>query len=95
MLSVKDVSIVYETLLSSPGMSEAVKITLHIPRKHVLLLSKIIEVGIAAKNENGQTGILNVMDETTTGELQGLSEDILRKAGLTEMNDKLNGLQTK
>lgn len=95
MLSVKEVSIVYETLLSSPGMGEAVKITLHIPRKQVLLLSKIIEVGIAAKNENGQSGILNVMDESITSELLGLSEDILRKAGLTEMNEKLNGLQAK
>lgn len=95
MLSVKDVSVVYETLLSSPGMSEAVKITLHIPRKQVLLLSKIFEVGITAKNENGQTGILNVMDDVTTGELQGLSGDILMKAGLTEMNEKLNGLLAK
>ena len=95
MLSVKDVAIVYETLLSSPGMDVAVKISLNIPRKQVLLLSKIIELGLTVKNENGQPGLLSVADAATLEELQGVSGELLKKAGLTEMNDKLNSLQPK
>lgn len=95
MLSMKDVAIVYETLLSSPGMDVAVKISLNVPRKQVLLLSKIIELGLTVKNENGQTGLLSVADAATLEELQGVSGELLKKAGLTEMNDKLNSLQPK
>lgn len=95
MLSVKEVAIVYETLLSSPGMSDAVKISLNIPRKHILVLAKVIELGLAAKQGDNALGLLSVVDDTTTEELQGLAEDILRKAGLTDMNEKLNALQPK
>jgi hypothetical protein len=95
MLSVKDLSIVYEALLAPPIMSDAVKITLHITRKQVLLLSKVIELGLSVHPENGQAGLLSVVDAATLAELQALSADMLKKAGLTEMNDKLNFLSTK
>ncbi|MEO6550735.1 MAG: hypothetical protein ABIN94_22210 [Ferruginibacter sp.] len=58
MLTSKDVAIVYETLLTSPGMNDAVKIALNIPRKNVLLLSKVLELGLSIKGENGQGGLL-------------------------------------
>ena len=95
MLSAKDVAIVYETLLSSPGMNEAVKISLNVSRKQVLVLSKVLELGFSAKSENGNSGLLSAVDAATIEELRGISEEILKKAGLTETNEKLNGLQAK
>jgi hypothetical protein len=94
MLSTKDVAVVYETLLSSPGMNDAVKISLHIPRKNVLLLTRIIELGLSAKDSE-QAGLLQVAGKDALGELNGLTDDLLQKAGLTEMYSKLNALQSK
>ena len=95
MLSVKDLSIVYEALLSPDTMSTAVKITLNITRKQALLLAKVIELGLSVQPEPGQAGILSVVDGSELVKLQGLSADLLKKAGLTEMMDKLNSLSTK
>jgi hypothetical protein len=95
MLTLKEMSIVYEALLAPPMMTDAVKITLNMSRKQVLLLSKVIELGLSVHPENGQAGLLSVVDPAALGELQGLSADMLKKAGLTEMNDKLNALAAK
>jgi hypothetical protein len=95
MLSVKELSMVYEALLAPPMMTDGVKITLHITRKQVLLLSKVIELGLSISNENGQAGLLSIVDVATLQELQRFSAEMLQKAGLTEMNDKLNALSIK
>lgn len=42
MLAKTDVNKIYDTLLSIPGMGGTVKIILNIPRKNILLLSKVI-----------------------------------------------------
>lgn len=94
MLSTKDVAIVYETLLTSPGMNDAVKVSLSIQRKNVLLLAKLIEVGLTVKDE-GQSGLLYSVGSDTLADLKAISADLLQKAGLTEMYDKLNSLHTK
>ncbi|MFT3749079.1 MAG: hypothetical protein QM768_12210 [Agriterribacter sp.] len=94
MLSTKDVTVVYETLLSSPGMNDTVKISLHIPRKNVLLLSKIIELGLSVK-ENEQNNLLQVAGQEAIAELNSLTGDLLQKAGLTDMYHKLHSLQVK
>ena len=49
MLSVKEVAVVYETLLSSPGMNDTVRIALSVSRKNVLLLAKVVEMGMTMK----------------------------------------------
>jgi hypothetical protein len=95
MLSTKDVTIVYETLLSSPGMNDAVKVDLRIPRKMVLLLTKAIELGLTLASDNTQNGLLAIIDAATIEGLKGVSSDLLKKAGLTEMNDRLNALAVK
>ena len=95
MLSVKDLSIVYEALLAPDTMSTAVKITFNITRKQALVLAKVIEIGLSVQQESGQAGILSVVDASELTKLQGLSADLLKKAGLTEMMDKLNSLSTK
>lgn len=94
MLSTKDVTVVYETLLSSPGMNDSIKISLHIPRKNVLLLTKIIELGLSAK-DGEQGGLMQVVGNDIIGELNSLIGDLLQKAGLTEMYSKLHSLQAK
>lgn len=94
MLSTKDVTVVYETLLTSPGMNDTVKISLHIPRKNVLLLAKIIELGLSAKDSE-QGGLIQIAGKNTIEELNSLTGDLLQKAGLTEMYYKLHSLQSK
>jgi len=90
-MSVKtDVAKIYETVLSIPGMNENVKIAFSIPRKNVLLLSKIIERGLSAEDpDNKIFSVLDMVPKQTLQELQALPADLLEKAGLTEMNQKL------
>jgi len=90
MLAKTDVTKIYETLLSSPGMEEMVKLNLKIPRKNILLLSKLIERGISGReNDEKSIGILELVSKETTQELLGISKEILEKAGLSQMNEKL------
>ncbi|MEO6730738.1 MAG: hypothetical protein ABIN01_05940 [Ferruginibacter sp.] len=93
MLAKTDVAKIYETVLSIPGMSEPVKIALTIPRKNVLLLSKIIERGLAAKDaDDKSTNILDIVPKETSQELLSLASELLNKSGLTELNQKLQTL---
>lgn len=95
MLSTKDIAIVYETLLISPGMNEPVKVALNMPRKNVLLLAKVIELGLANKEGGGEQTIVNIASKETLTELSALSNELLNKAGLQEMNSKLIALSAK
>lgn len=95
MLSLKDITLVYETLLLSPGMNEPVKIALNLSRKNVLLLAKVIELGLANKDGNGEQGIVSVAGKEALTELTELSAELLNKAGLQEMNSKLISLSAK
>jgi len=52
MLAKTDVTRIYETVLSIPGMNDHVKISLSLSRKNVLLLSKIIERGLLLKDHD-------------------------------------------
>ncbi len=95
MLSAKEVTLVYDTLLSSPGMSDLVKIHLSLSRKNVLLLSKVIEQGLLGKEKGTEYSLLQVMDQSTFDELSTLSGELLQKGGLTSMNEKLQSLSVK
>jgi hypothetical protein len=89
-MSIKtDVAKIYETVLSIPGMNDKVKIAFSIPRKNVLLLSKIIERGLSAKDPDDKSGMLEIIAKEIIEELQALPGELLEKAGLTEMNQKL------
>ena len=93
MLAKTDVAKIYETLLSIPGMGDPVKISISIPRKNVLLLSKVIERGLSGKDgEDKTTNVLDIVPKENLQELLSLSADILSKAGLTEMNQRLQSL---
>lgn len=93
MLAKSDVAKVYETVLSIPGMNESVKITLNINRKNLLLLNKIIERGLSVKNPDDKAyNVLDILPEESLQELQLIAVELLQKAGLTEMNEKLQAL---
>ncbi len=80
---------VFDTVLSIPGMSDNIKIQLTIPRKNVLLLSKVIERGLTVKDNSEANNILDIAPQETVQELNAISDELLKKAGLIEMNDKL------
>jgi len=94
MLTTNDVAKVHDTILSIPGMNETVKIDLKISRRNVLLLNNIIERGITVKDVNDKSSnLLDIVPKETLQELINLSDECLRKAGLTELSEKLNGLR--
>ena len=93
MLSTKDVAVVYETLLASPGMNSTVKIPLQLSRKTLLLLTRVIDKGLACQEEKPDNGLLAVLDTETLAEIKAISATLLDKSGLAEMNDRLDALQ--
>ena len=85
---------VYETLLCSPGMNEAIKIDVRVSRKSILLLNSVIENGL--NKDGGQAdGLLELVPQEDIIELRSFAEECLKKAGLTELNEKMKSLYTK
>ena len=93
MLNEKEVSLLYETLLSAPGMNDVVKLDLRIPRKNILLLAKVIEKGLQTKPGEALEGLLRAAGEGSHEVLQQISSELLHKAGLSDMHNKLHTLQ--
>lgn len=91
MLTTNDVAQVFDTILSSPGMNDAVKIDLRISRKNVLLLSYVIEQGLNEKAEGKESLFASASGEAKE-ELRILAEDFLQRAGLSELNEKIKAL---
>ncbi len=91
MLTTNEVAQVFDTILSSPGMSEAIKIDLRISRKNVLLLTHVIEQGLDEKGD-GKGSMFASAPEETRQELRDISSDFLQKAGLIELSEKLKSL---
>lgn len=90
MLTTNDVAKVFDTILSTPGMNEMVKIDLKISRKNVLLLHHVIERGMTV--ENDVSGILGSLSKEGLSELKNVAEECLQKAGIVELNQKLTTL---
>ncbi|MFD2602638.1 hypothetical protein [Flavobacterium suzhouense] len=91
MLTTNEVGQVFDTILSSPGMNDAVRIDMRISRKNVLLLTHVIEQGLTEKGE-GKGGLFASAPEESRQELRDISQDFLDKAGLTELSEKLKSL---
>lgn len=87
-MSEKNVAaMVFDTILSIPGMNEMVRMDLKISRKNVLLLSHLIEKGLLVEKE--ESSLLGNITAEGFEELKNLSQECLQKAGLVELNDKL------
>lgn len=93
MLSEKEVTLLYETIMSAPGMNDAVKLDLRIPRKNVLLLVKVIEKSLQAKPGEALEGLVRAAGEGSIESIQQISLELLTKAGLLDMAGKLQTLQ--
>lgn len=93
LLTTKDATLVYETLLMFPGMNASVKIPLSVKRKTLLILAKMIEQGVS--KEAAREGILSVMDQETTDELKSIAVGLLEKGGLSELNARLDSIGIK
>lgn len=95
MLTTNDVAKVYDTILSIPGMNETVKIDLRVSRKNVLLLHNVIKRGLIVKDGDKSSELLENIREETLQELHVIADEYLKKAGLTELSEKLKALSTK
>lgn len=87
MFTKNDVAKVLDTILSSPGMGEMVRVDLRISRKNVLLLSSIIDQGLKAEKEQGS--FAGYMSDEGQAELKNFAMECLQKAGLVELSQKL------
>jgi hypothetical protein len=81
---------VFETLLCSPGMNEAVKIDMKLNRKTVLLMNSVIEAALDHKSEGNE--LLKLVPGEDIAKLKEFADDCLNKAGLKELNDKMKQL---
>jgi len=58
------------------------------------LLSSVIEKGLSAKDDD-KSGLLEIVPKDSLKELAELATECLQKAGLTELSEKLKGLNSK
>lgn len=90
-----DVAQVFDTILSIPGMNEAVRIDLKISRRNVLLLTQIFDRGMGGKDSEKKAELLSSMSADTRTELEAVAQEFLIKAGLVELHEKLDQLATQ
>ena len=93
-MTTNEASVIYDAVLSVPGMDDIVKINLSISRKKVLLLGQIIEAGMKTK-EAAVIQLLATLPKDTSDEIKLLKEECLEKAGLTVLDAKLKNLSFK
>ncbi|WP_199502039.1 hypothetical protein [Mucilaginibacter conchicola] len=84
---------VFETLLCSPGMNEAVKIDVKMSRKTVLFLNSIIELSLTTEGEKPE--LIKLVPAEDVEKLKDFAGDCLDKAGLKELSEKMKGLSGK
>ncbi|WP_316835055.1 hypothetical protein [Pedobacter nutrimenti] len=93
-MTADEVSVIYDAVLSVPGMEDTVKINLSISRKKVLLLSQVIEAGLKAK-DGSLVQLIASLPKEAAAEIKMLKEECLDKAGLIELDKKLSNLALK
>jgi len=93
MLSSKEINLIYETLLSSPGMKDVIKFSFSAARKDVLVLAGIIDLGLAKLQEPGSEIMIGGTD--TTEVIIKIKEEILLKSELSEMNERMKSLEAR
>ena len=93
-MTAKEMELIYDTLLSSPGMADNVRIDVKISRKLVLMLSQVMERGLQENLADGGD-FLKLLPKEAVTELLELTADFLDKAGLKPLSDKLKGLYGK
>lgn len=82
---------IYDTVLSIPGMQENVKLTLNLSRTVIFFLNRVVERGVSKQADADSFDQLGLPDGLAE-ELNTICTELLSKAGLKEMNEKLKGL---
>jgi len=85
----KEKSKIFETVLSSPGMTEKCKIVLMLSRQNILLLSRLIETGLMTNEQAFDDEIIAALPKESVEEFKTIHEEILRKSDLTEFYERL------
>ena len=80
---------IFETVLSSPGMSEKCKIVLTLSRQNIILLSRLIEVGLLTDKNGFDDEIIAALPKESLDEMRTVHEEILKKGDLSEFYERL------
>jgi len=91
MSSVKEKIGIYQALLSLPGMTDKCKAVFHLSRQHMLLLSRVIEIGLKTVKQSDDLLATMISDEAKE-ELEQVAPELLKKAGLSEFYEKVKAL---
>ena len=83
---------IFQTIFSSPGMSEKCKINLTVSRQNILLLSRIIETGLLSDNNSFDDEIIGALPVESLEEFKIIHAEILKKGELTEFYERLKSL---
>lgn len=89
----KEKAKIFETILSSPGMTEKCKIVLHISRQNIILLGRLLETGLLTSKNESTDEIISALPKEVIEELREVYIEILKKADLTEFYEKLKSIQ--
>jgi hypothetical protein len=81
---------VYDTLLSSPGMGEMIKIDFKMSRKTILLMSHVMQKGII-KNVDEDL-LLKVIGKDSLEELKNVLDNCLEKGSLNQLHHNILNL---
>ena len=93
MLTAKELTLLYETLLANSWMEEQVRIDLRLSRRSTLALSKLIEIGLTEENRTSDSLLQATLRETDI--MSTIPGELRKKANLTEMYEKLSTLVAK
>lgn len=86
----EELGLIYDTVLSSPGMTENVKMDVKVPRKLVLMMAQVCDRTL--HETTGDKELLSLFPKDAIAQLLELSADMLEKAGLTALNQKLKAI---
>lgn len=85
----KNKSKIFETLLSSPGMTDKSKINLMLSRQNIILISRLIEVGLRTEKNAFDDEIFTALPKESVDELKVIQAEILLKANLSDFYERL------
>jgi hypothetical protein len=88
----KEKSKIFETVLSSPGMTEKCKVVLMLSRQNILLLSRLIEAGLLTEKQQFDDEIISALSKESVEEFKTIHQEILKKGDLTEFYERLKFL---
>jgi hypothetical protein len=93
MLTAKEMTLLYETLLANSWMEQQVRVEFRLTRTNILTLSKLIEVGLMEENRAADSLLTVAVREAEV--FATIPADLRKKADLTAMYEKLSALVAK